>query len=48
MPVKVEVAGESMILRPAEMFGTVQLKSEKATVKVDPGWYVATMNISGN
>ncbi len=48
MPVKVEVAGESMILRPAEMFGTIQLKSEKATVKLNPGWYVATLNISGN
>jgi aminopeptidase N len=48
MPVKVEVAGESMVLRPTERFTSIQLKSEKAALKVDPGWYVATLNISGN
>ena len=48
MPVKVEVGGESMILHPSEMYKTIQLKAEKAVVKVDPGWYVATLNMSGN
>jgi aminopeptidase N len=48
IPVKVEVAGESMTLNPTERFTTIQLKSDKAALKVDPGWYVATLNISGN
>jgi aminopeptidase N len=48
MPVKVEVDGKSIILRPTEIYMTIQLKSGKAVVKIDPNWYVATLNISGN
>ena len=36
-----------MILNPTEKFTTIHLKSENAVVKVDPGWYVATMNMTG-
>jgi aminopeptidase N len=48
IPVKVEVSGESMIINPAGTYKTIQLKTEKAEVRVDPGWYVATLNITGN
>jgi aminopeptidase N len=48
MPVKVEVSGESMTLNPSGTYKTILLKTEKAEVRVDPGWYVATLNITGN
>ena len=47
MPVKIDVSGNTMILNPTETFKTIQLKSGKGIVKVDPGWYVATMNMTG-
>ena len=47
MPVKIDVSGNTMILNPTETFKTIQLKSENGVVKVDPGWYVATMNMTG-
>jgi aminopeptidase N len=48
IPVRVEVAGDTILLHPTEIYRTVRLKSEKAVLKVDPGWYVATLNITGN
>ncbi|MBK8883871.1 MAG: M1 family metallopeptidase [Bacteroidales bacterium] len=47
MPVKIDVSGETMILKPSGMFKTVQVKSKRAVVTVDPDWYVATMNMTG-
>lgn len=48
MPVKIEISGETMILKPTGIFKTAQLKTEKAKLKVDPGWYVSTLNMTGN
>jgi aminopeptidase N len=47
MPVRVDVSGNSMILNPTGSFKKVHLKTEKGVVKVDPGWYVATLNMTG-
>ena len=47
MPVKIDVSGNTMILNPTGTFKTVQLKADKVVVKVDPGWYVATLNMTG-
>jgi aminopeptidase N len=47
MPVKIDVSGHTMILNPTEFFKTVQLKTRNGVVKVDPGWYVASMNMTG-
>ena len=47
MPVKIDVSGDTMILNPTETFRTIHLKSKKGAVKADPGWYVATMNMTG-
>jgi len=47
MPLKIDLSGNTMILNPTEQFKTILLKSGKERVKVDPGWYVATMNMTG-
>jgi aminopeptidase N len=47
MPVKIDVSGNTMILNPTTMFKTVVLNKSKGIVNVDPGWYVATMNMTG-
>jgi len=36
-----------MVLEPTGTFKTIRLKTGKGVVKVDPGWYVATMNMTG-
>jgi aminopeptidase N len=47
IPVKVNISGDTMILNPTEKFITIPLKSGRANVIVDPGWYVATMDMTG-
>ncbi len=48
MPLKIDVSGNTMILNPMETFKTIRLNSKNGVVKADPGWYVATMNMTGN
>ena len=47
MPLKIDVSGNTMILNPTETFKTIHLKQKNGVVKADPGWYVATMNMTG-
>lgn len=47
MPVKVYVSGQERVLIPTSRFATVQLETENAQVKVDRGYYVATLNVTG-
>lgn len=47
MPIKIDVSGNTMILNPTETFKTIHLKTKNGVVKADPGWYVATMNMTG-
>jgi aminopeptidase N len=47
MPLKIDVSSNTMILNPTETFKTIHLKQKNGVVKADPGWYVATMNMTG-
>jgi aminopeptidase N len=47
IPIKIDLSGETLTLNPTEKFITIPLKSRKTVVKVDPGWYVAAMDMTG-
>lgn len=47
MPLKINVSGKAMNISSEQMFNTVKLESSDATVKVDPGYYVGVLNITG-
>jgi aminopeptidase N len=47
MPLKIYVSGKELIIKPTTLFNTLKLDAENAVIKVDPGYYVATLNITG-
>ena len=47
MPLKIYVSGKEEFIKPTALFATLKLDSENAVIKVDPGYYVATLNITG-
>ena len=47
MPLKIYVSGKEQIIKPASIFNTLKLDDENSVIKVDPGFYVATFNITG-
>ena len=47
MPLKIYVSGKAMNINPKQMLNTVKLESADATVKVDPGYYVGVLNMTG-
>jgi aminopeptidase N len=47
MPLKIYVSGKEQIIKPASIFNTLKLDDENSVIKVDPGYYVATLNITG-
>ena len=47
MPIRIYVSGHPIILTPTKKFATMQLNINKGEVKVDPGYYVATLNKTG-
>jgi aminopeptidase N len=47
MTLKVYVSGKEMKLSPKTSFTTIKLENVNAEIKVDPGYYVATLNITG-
>ena len=47
MPLKIFVSGKEKKLVPATRFTTVKIDIENADIKVDPGYYVATLNMTG-
>jgi len=49
MPLKIEVAGKEMLLNPRTAFNTVSIDTAggNVIVKVDPGFYVASFNLTG-
>jgi aminopeptidase N len=47
MPLKIYVSGKEQIIKPTPLFDTLKLDTENAVIKVDPGYYVATFNITG-
>lgn len=47
MPLKIWASGKEKFLKPVMAFTTITLDSENEDIKVDPGYYVATLNITG-
>jgi aminopeptidase N len=47
MPLKIYVSGKEQIIKPTPLYDTLKLDTENAVIKVDPGYYVATLNITG-
>ena len=48
MPLKVYVSGKPLNIKPKGTFSTVMLDTSSAEIKVDPGYYVGVLNITGN
>lgn len=47
MPLKILVSGKEMLINPKTMFTTIKLNIYDAVIKVDPEFYVATLNATG-
>ena len=47
MPLKIYVSGKEQIIKPTQFLTTLKLDIENAEIKVDPGYYVAKLNITG-
>ena len=47
MPLKIFVSGKEKTITPTPRFTTLKLDIENADIKVDPGYYVGTMNMIG-
>ncbi|MDO9581090.1 MAG: M1 family metallopeptidase [Bacteroidales bacterium] len=47
MPLKISVSGKEIAIKPKAGFTTIKLDTESADIKVDPGYYVATLNLTG-
>ena len=47
MPLKISVSGKEKFINPKTAITTITLDSENADIKVDPGFYVATLNMTG-
>jgi aminopeptidase N len=47
MPLKIYISGKEKFITPVSEFTTIKLDTNKAVIKVDPGYYVGTLNITG-
>ena len=47
MPLRILVSGKPLNISPRQMFSTIKLDTKDAEIKVDPGYYVGTLNITG-
>ncbi len=47
MPVKISISGKEININPTAVFGTIQLDDDNAVISVDPGYYVASLNLTG-
>ncbi len=47
MPVKIYVSGKEMIVNPTPLQNFLNLGVENAVIKVDPNYYVGTLNVTG-
>jgi aminopeptidase N len=47
MPLKIYISGKEKFITPGTSFTTIKLDKEKAVIKVDPGYYVGTLNMTG-
>ena len=47
MPLRILVSGKPLNINPKQVFTTIKLDTQDAGIKVDPGFYVGTLNITG-
>ena len=47
MPLRILVSSKPLNISPRQMFSTIKLDTKDAEIKVDPGYYVGTLNITG-
>jgi aminopeptidase N len=47
MPLKIYISGKEQIVKPTSSLTTLKLDIDNAVIKVDPEYYVATLNITG-
>jgi aminopeptidase N len=47
MPLKIYVSGKETYLTPKTGFNTIKIYTDSAVIKVDPGYYVASLNMTG-
>ena len=47
MPLRVYIDGKEKVINPVTRFTTVEIDSENSEIKVDPGFYVAILNMTG-
>jgi len=47
MPLKIYISGKEQIVKPTPFLTSLKLDIENAVIKIDPGYYVATLNITG-
>ena len=47
MPLRINVSGKILDIKPKTMFTSVKIDDAKASVKVDPGYYVGVLNMTG-
>jgi aminopeptidase N len=47
MPLKIYISGKEQVVKPTPFMNTLQLDVENAVIKVEPGYYVATLNATG-
>lgn len=47
MPLKIYVSGKPLYISPKGMFSTVRIETANADIKVDPGYYVGVLNMTG-
>jgi hypothetical protein len=47
MPLKIYVNGKERVIKPTQFMSTIKLEEENAVIKVDPGFYVGTLNATG-
>ena len=47
MPLRIYVSGERKDIVPTSKFTTIDLETEDTDIKVDPNYYVSTLNMTG-
>jgi len=47
MPLKIYVSGKALTINPSQTFSAITLETENAEIKVDPGYYVGVLNMTG-
>ena len=47
MPLKIYLNGKEKVIKPTQFMSTIKLDEENAVIKVDPGYYVGTLNATG-